>query len=240
MRNPHFPKSLVVIRHGESVRNVLKGNATFFPDDAARKLAGSLPDEEVLLTAEGRRQPEATGRELRMRFGVPDAVIHSGYRRALDTTDGILAALGPQAQAVRVVQNELIRERHAGFGYDMTEAEGRAAFPYLAEYWRVVGGFMAQPPGGESLIQVCARTRQFLENFGPDMANKTVYVVTHGGPIRCLRYLLEDWTLPQARSWGPDGPPENCGVTIYAKDSSDGLCLVSYNQVYWRRSEQPA
>jgi hypothetical protein len=33
--------------------------------------------------------------------------------------------------------------------------------------------------------------------------------------IRCLRFLLEEWTYEQATHQPSEGPAENCGVTVY-------------------------
>ena len=102
--------------------------------------------------------------------------------------------------------NIFIRERDPGFTYDMTEEEAEAAFPWLNEYWHTFGGFMARPPGGESLADVVGRVHTFLDTLFRDRAGQKVLVVTHGGTIRCLRFALERWNYERRRALaaGPD------------------------------------
>jgi broad specificity phosphatase PhoE len=89
----------------------------------------------------------------------------------------------------------------------MTEAEAEAAFPWLEEYWRTFGGFMARPPGGESLADVVGRVHMFLDVLFRDRIGQKVLVVTHGGTIRCFRFALERWHYSQARSGRPGRHP---------------------------------
>jgi hypothetical protein len=84
------PALLVLVRHGESERNVARKHSRFFCDDESRKSLKGVPDHRVPLTAEGRRQSEITGTALRKQFGIFDYVYHSGYRRTEETTDGLL------------------------------------------------------------------------------------------------------------------------------------------------------
>ena len=59
-------------------------------------------------------------------------------------------------------------------------------------------------------------------------------VVTHGGTIRCFRFLLERWGYETASGWPPGQTPANCGVTVYrCSDSGDHLELAEYNTVHW-------
>jgi broad specificity phosphatase PhoE len=59
-------------------------------------------------------------------------------------------------------------------------------------------------------------------------------VVTHGGTIRCFRFLLERWDYQRAQSWPAGQRPANCGVTVYhAAPTGDQLMLEEYNKVYW-------
>jgi broad specificity phosphatase PhoE len=176
----------------------------------------------VPLTALGRRQAEATGRSLRERFGAFDAVVHSGYARTEQTTDGILRAW-PELRPP-VSHDLFVRERDTGHAWDMTTAEAEAAFPWLDEYWKTIGPFFARPPGGESVAQVCERVQMFLHRIQREHAGQRVLVVTHGVTIRAFRYLIEGWTYDQVETSLRGPAPQNASYTAY-----DGGKLVAYD-----------
>ncbi len=193
------PALLVLVRHGQSERNVIKKHNRFYLDDEARKSVQGVPDHKIKLTEEGHRQAKVTGVAVRDAFGSFDHVYHSGYRRTIETTDGILAAYpADERERMRVRHHLFIRERDGGHAYDMTDAEATAAFPWLQESWNTFGPFFARPPGGESLAQVCERVFTFLQKVARTMAGKRVLVVTHGGTLWCFRYVLEGWTYEEA------------------------------------------
>ena len=230
------PRRLVLIRHGESRRNAAKKGETYFADEAARALIRGVPDHKIPLTDLGHEQARKTGPPLFARFGVPDYFYHSGYQRTRETLEGVLSGYPEHLRPdIRVRENMFIRERDSGYSYDMTTEEAERDFPWLREHWKTNGGFLARPPGGESLADVTARVYTFLSTIFRDRAGQTVFVATHGGTLRCFRYLLERWTYAQAEHWPPGQSPKNCGVTVYEYDDSLGrLVLREYNTVYWR------
>jgi broad specificity phosphatase PhoE len=229
------PALLLLVRHAESARNQAKKGSVYFADDAARRVLRGTPDHLIPLTEDGRKQALETGVAVRERFGVFDYVYTSGYARTEQTAEGILAAYSEEErELMRLRMNLFVRERDPGFAYDMTTDEAESHFPWLNEYWRTFGGFMARPPGGESLADVASRVHTFLDTLYRDRAGQKIMVVTHGGTIRCFRYLLERWDYQQAQSWPPGQHPANCGVTVYRPDpDGDRLHLDEYNSVYW-------
>jgi broad specificity phosphatase PhoE len=230
------PDLLVLVRHGESERNVAKKDSMFYLDDEARKLVRGVADHRIALTPEGQRQARRTGAALRDRFGVFDHVYHSGYRRTVETADGILEAYTEAERASMRVRHDLfIRERDAGHAYDMTDAEAMAAFPWLQDYWQTHGPFFARPPGGESLAQVCERVYTFLHKLARTKAGQRILVVTHAGTMRCFRYVLERWPYEEAEHRFTHELIPNCSVTWYRYDPSrQALALGEAAQVYWR------
>jgi broad specificity phosphatase PhoE len=231
------PKLLVLIRHAESERNRIKRATptTYFADEEARRTVKGVPDHKIALTHRGHEQALQTGVALRKRFGVPYYFYHSGYLRTKQTTDDILQAYTPEEQArVTVRENHFIRERDPGYTYDMTQVEAETAFPWLAEYWRTFGGFLARPVGGQSLADKALECQLFLDMIYRRRAGQAVFVATHGGTLRCFRFLIEHWDYDRAVAWPPGQSPENCGVTVYrADDSGQHLKLEAYNQVFW-------
>ncbi len=229
------PALLVLVRHAESARNVAKKGNTFFLDDESRKAVQGIPDQHVPITDEGRRQAELTGRALRAEYGVFDRVYHSGYRRTQETAEHLLAAYPGEERERMIVRHHLfLRERDAGWTYDMTTAEAAAAFPWLQGYWDTFGRFFARPPGGESLAELAERVYLFLQKLYRDPHNQRVLVVSHGGTLRVFRYLLERWTHDEFLDRWESEPVANCAVTTYALDPANGrMALRSLNRVYW-------
>ena len=230
------PALLVLVRHGQSQRNVVKKRNHFYLDDESRRSVKGIPDHLIPLTEEGRRQATVTGQALRETFGTFDYVFHSGYTRTIETTEHLLAAYPDEERARTTVRHHLfIRERDGGHTYDMTDAEASAAFPWLQDYWSTFGPFFARPPGGESLAQVCERVYAFLQKVARTMAGKRVLVVSHGGTMWCLRYVLEGWTYAEADRRFNTEPQPNCAVTSYRLDeSARRLQLGEAGRVFWK------
>ena len=230
------PALLVLVRHGQSVRNVAKKGNIFFIDDESRRSVRGIPDHRIPLTPEGERQARATGAGLAEHVGSFDVIYHSGYERTRATAEGILGAFPEEQRATtRTHANLFIREREAGWTYDMTTEEAEAAFPYMREYWQTTGSFFARPPGGESLAEVVERVHTFMDILIRDHKGERVMVVTHGGTLRCFRFLLEGWDYERADTHLEDDAPLNCSVTTYTYSRArQHLQLQEYNRVFWR------
>jgi len=229
------PALLVLVRHGQSQRNVVKKQNRFYLDDEARKSVRGVPDHLVALTGEGRRQATVTGAALREAYGTFDYIVHSGYTRTVETLEHMLHAYSAEERARMIVRHHLfVRERDGGHAYDMTDAEAQAAFPWLNDYWNTFGPFFARPPGGESLADVVERVYAFLQKLARTMAGKRVLVVTHGGTIWCFRYVLERWTYEEAeRRFSTETNP-NCAVTAYRYSAETSrLELAEAARVCW-------
>ncbi len=235
---PRHLALLVLVRHAESERNLLKGNQTFFADDQSRRDLRGIADPAVELTLEGRRQAVETGRALRAQFGSFDCVYHSGYRRTRETAELLLGAWAPEERRAIALQHDLfIRERDAGYAFEMTAEESERAFPWLAAYWRTAGSFFGQPPGGESLARVCERVHLFLDMIYRQRAGQRVLVVSHAATLGAFRFILERWTYEEATARLPADLSPNCGVTTYAFDPTRRcLALQRLNEVFWSAS----
>jgi broad specificity phosphatase PhoE len=231
---PGRPDLLVFVRHGQSARQVAKSRNQYFPDEDSRRPVHGIPDWEIPLTEEGHRQAIVTGQSLREQLGTFDYIYHSGYRRTEATAAAILQAYSESERAqMRVRVNPFIRERDPGYTYDMTAAEADAAFPWLSQYWTTFGPWFSRPPGGESLADVANRVYLFLNMLFRDRARQRVLVVTHGGTLRCFRFLLERWTFDQVAKELETYRTPNCCVTTYQFNPASGrLLLDRLNDVY--------
>jgi broad specificity phosphatase PhoE len=121
-----WPSHLVVLRHGESARNVAKGLA---------KAAGKhsfdvgLRDLETPLTKRGHEQARETGRYLSSRYEF-DVIYSSPYHRALQTAEDVTSAL---RNPPPLVMEERIREIEFGILAGLTGEGIQARFPQEAE-----------------------------------------------------------------------------------------------------------
>ena len=138
---------------------------------------------------------------------------------------------------MRVRQHLFLRERDAGWTYDMTTAEAEAAFPWLQGYWDTFGRFFARPPGGESFADVAERVYLFLGMLFRDRARQRVLVVSHGGTLRVFRYLLERWTARRVhRALGYRARRELRGHELHLRSAAGRLMLRTLNAVHLRNS----
>lgn len=213
------PHLLVVARHAESTRNVAKAGQVFFPDPEARRGLEGEADHHAGLTDVGREQAGALGVRLAAEFGTFDLVYHSGYRRTRETAELVLTAMG-ESNSSNVRESIFLRERDAGYAFNMTTAEAKTAFPWLQEYWRTVGPFYARPPGGESLADVAGRVQLFFESCERELARQRVLLVTHAGVVRMIRFLLEGWTVDEAPARWREEPVGNAAFVVYPAEAA--------------------
>jgi len=233
---PDRPDLIVLVRHGESERNRVKGNNVYLPDtDAGRSLRG-VADHHIALTDFGHRQSKETGRALRERFGVFDVLYDSGYRRTVDTRDGLVTAYTDDERAAMKLRTDYgLRERDGGYTHGMTTEEVDQHFPWFKEHWDRVGYFYTRPPGGESQAEVAERIFRFNGTMFRHRAGQHVLIVAHGGSIRAIRFHLERWTPDEYEEDVKKGTCKNCGVTVYERDpATNQLCLIEYNTVFWK------
>ncbi|MGI8915981.1 MAG: histidine phosphatase family protein [Chloroflexota bacterium] len=158
---------LLFIRHGQTLWNKeLRYNG----------------DTDTVLTALGRRQAAAVAARLQHRH--VDAVVCSDRRRATETAEAIVALCRCPVRADA-------RWREVIFG----EAEGLRwrevveRFPLAARAWAENRADAAMP-GGESVLDVARRVQPALAELAAEFDQRTVAVVSHGGPLRVALCLL--------------------------------------------------
>lgn len=217
-------RNLVLIRHGESLRNISECKGSFYQNDADRERVGVLQDRLVPLTEKGHQQAKATGLGLKSEFGLPDMLIHSGFLRTQETTAGILGAyMSEGLVSLRIWENHLVRERNPGYLMNWTEMEVRDRVYWWLEYWRTADKFTVVPMGGESIAGMTeGRLLTFLkilESNSNKKGGNTIFVVSHGRAILGMRYILEDWGYDRIISALDNENPPNCSATHYLFDA---------------------
>jgi 2,3-bisphosphoglycerate-dependent phosphoglycerate mutase len=218
-----WPRSLWVVRHGESVGNVANADAAA---TGAPRLDIDVNDIDVELSDLGVDQARALGRWLGRAPAEqqPTAVVVSPYRRARQTAETALqeAGLGHVSWSV----DERLRDREQGVLDRLTATGIRAEYPEEADRRAYLGKFWFRPAGGESWADVALRVRAFLTDLRLDAADERVLVVMHDVPILLLRYAIERLSVEEVV--GLSGQVRNCSVTKYRAGGA-GMDLEVFN-----------
>lgn len=194
---------LVLWRHGETDYN------------ATGRMQGHLDSQ---LTEVGRNQAKFAVPAL-ARFS-PDIVVTSDLRRAMDTAATFTGVTG-----VPLRVDKRLRETHLGRWQGLTSAEVDEQWPGARQIWQTDPTWT--PPGGESRIEVAARSAEVVTDLD-ETTEGTAVLCAHGGMIAALvGHLLE---LPVA-AWAKLGGIGNCHWTVLARRGSSGLAwrLRVYN-----------
>jgi broad specificity phosphatase PhoE len=219
--NEPWPRTLWIVRHGQSAGNVAR--------DAAEAAGHSVidiahRDMDVPLSALGEQQSMALGRWL---AGLPEherpnVLMCSPYLRARQTLELMRAQAGLVDGTVTMVVDERLREKEFGLLDRLTRQGIHEKFPELAEQRAHVGKFYFRPPGGESWCDVILRLRSLLDMMTREYRRERVMVVAHQVIVNCLRYLLERLDEHQILAIDRQADVPNCGVTMYAFDPAAG------------------
>lgn len=223
---------LVIVRHGESQRNVGKDAATARGE---LEYGGGIRDMDVTLTARGEKQSEATGKYLGGKFRF-DRIFVSPYFRTVRTAEIMATSFNGNPQVVR---EDRIREKEFGILDGLTKAGIIKKHP---EEWgrrERDGKYYYRPPGGESYPDVALRIHSFLGTMARDYRKQSVLVVCHSVVVLMFRRLLE--RLGEKELLAIDRDPEqdvcNCSVTWYEFDPAAGhrgrMVLREFNGVHY-------
>lgn len=183
---------IYVIRHGQTPWNVEK------------RLQGRSDTD---LNEVGREAAIRTGKAFRE---VPfDLVFTSPLKRAKET-----AVLFLGERKVPVIEDARIQEISFGAyegltcgkdNYSIPDPEFNSFFEHPERY--------QTPPGGESLEELGARTKAFMEDImhRPELQDKTVLVSSHGCATRGILNSIRSFGM--ADFWH-GGVPKNCSVAL--------------------------
>ena len=204
---------LYIIRHGETEWNI------------CGKMQGQT---DIPLNEKGIRLAQITAEGMK---DIPfDLAITSPLQRAKQTAEIILAG-----RDVPLLEDWQIAEINLGAWEGLGCRPGNCQIPqgWLNDFYD--RPFQFQPPeGGETIAQVCARAKSFLEETAavPQWQDKTILIATHGCACRAL--LNSVYENPED-FWHGHVPP-NCAVNIL--DITDGKAvLVAEDQIYYDPGE---
>ena len=177
---------LFLTRHGQTVTNT------------EGRFCGH---SETDLTAKGEDQARALGKRLaKVKF---EAIYTSDFSRAIKTAAFIAGnrELTPRAEPA-------LRELH--YGEWELEKGGDVARKWRTQYRLMRHEAPAwRPPGGETVAEVRARTRQAFDHIVEAHTGKRVLVVSHGTALNCLISTLLE--MPETHVFRID--IANCGLT---------------------------
>lgn len=222
-----WPSQLVIVRHGESSRNVAKDDAK---SKGVHSFGAGLRDVDTPLTATGLLQARVTGEHLAKHYKF-DAVFSSPYLRAVQTAEQILAQMNAKVQLVR---EERIREIDFGIMDGLTTEGMKARYPEEFARRKREGKYWYRPSGGESRPDVALRAHSFLGALTRDYRAKSVLVVCHSVVVLIFRRLLERWGEAEYMKTDNEEDVMNCSVTVYQyQRGRNKLALSSYNKTYY-------
>jgi len=196
---------LYLVRHGETESN------------KERRYQGWT---ESPLSKKGARQAEKAGFFL---GGEKIAGLYcSDLKRAVNTARVIGAGSG-----LKPVITPLLREINFGQWEGLTFDEIEATWGEEINRW-LDDPFHKSAPGGETLGEVCARMRSFLEQLEKNVPiGQRIAAVSHGGSIRALLYHVLN--LDRESFWNLK--IENASVSLIRKEGGR-FKVVYYNRVH--------
>lgn len=181
-----LPKTLRLIRHGESQRNLAgyhawHGNTNLFEEVITR------PSSLAPLTDEGVRQAIETGKWLKKEKITFDRLYVSSMNRAKQTA-GLLDIPGAQW----FIENR-IRERSAGVLEDMLPEDREKYHDSIVSAGHMWDPYNFRPDRGESFGDLEVRLRGFFDTLHRSHAD-TVGVVSHGHVMKILEAIIYHMT----------------------------------------------
>ncbi len=218
MNNPKSkipnPKSLWLVRHGESTANIARHKA-----EAEKLPTIDFPEREsdVSLSDVGIEQSITLGKWFENQSEKPTIIYASPYLRASETAR--IIAENANFENVKTFYDERLRERELGIFDRLTKLGAMEKYAEECAKRENSGKFYYRPIGGESWCDVALRVRSFWRDVGEMNAGENVLIVTHEAVIRLFRYVLENLTEAEILAIDRACDVENCAVTSYRFDA---------------------
>lgn len=239
MKTQKWPNEILLIRHGQSARNVMKDAAKAAGKQAS--YADGVRDQDTPLTDVGLLQAEAVGRWLGENYTPDLALGHSSvkidaffvspYLRTRQTAERIIHGMG---YPIKMVSEERVREIEFGILDGLTPEGIRAKYPEEVARRAKEGKYWYRAPGGESRPDVKDRLRSFLDTLCRDYREQRIVVICHSVVVLAFRSLLERWGEDQYLIVDKENDVLNCGITRYVYTGPAGkLQIRDYNRIVY-------
>lgn len=176
-------KCLYFVRHGQTMWNLQE------------KLCGRT---DVGLSETGHQQAVALGKRIRQDGVKIDRILHSPLIRAADTARHIAEYTGiPMSPEPRLTEQDFgFYESGRRYAPEFLEAEKRFAVP--------VGG-------GESMLHLCQRVYNLLDEIGEESGEETYLLVSHLGVSRAVHSYFHEMENEELTGYGAG----NCELIRY-------------------------
>jgi len=225
MKNPKSkirnPKSLWLVRHGESTANVARHKAerenSLTIDYAGREM-------DIPLSEAGVRQSISAGKWFRTETVKPTLVFASPYLRTVETARFI--AENAEFDDIEIIHDERIREREIGIFDRLTWRGSVEKYPEECAKREQIGKFYYRPPGGESWCDVALRVRNFWRDLCLNHTDERILIVTHEVVIRVFRYVVERLTETEILAIDKASDILNGAVSSYEFDDERNKLLL--------------
>lgn len=231
-----MPIDLILVRHGESEGNAAnkasrRGDHSRFNNSHFM----SRHSSHWRLTNHGQEQARVAGQWIKSNLQGPqffDRYYTSTYVRARETA-GNLGILGAEWY-----YSAELRERDWGDLDRMPDYERRLRFSQTLRL-REEEIFLWRPPGGNSLIGVQSRIRDFLGTLHRECGDRKVIAVAHAEVLFVLRACLERMSPESFRcAWDdPEQEIRNCSIVHYTRRDPESGVLS--NHLDWVRMMTP-
>ena len=170
-------------RHGQTFWNV------------ENKICGAT---DIGLTELGHKQAEELGQKI-LKEGIKiDEILYSPLSRAADTAKHIGKVTG-------IPMREEIRLKEQNFGkYESTARDGE-------EFAKAKMNFVYDFDGGETMLHLCQRIYNLIDDIKNDSEDKVYLLVAHNGISRVVNSYFHDMTNEEYAAFGI----KNCEILKY-------------------------
>lgn len=170
-------------RHGQTIWNV------------ENKICGAT---DIALTDLGHQQAIDLGNKIAQEDLGIDEILYSPLMRAADTAKHISQMTGIPAR-----MEPRLKEQNFG-KYESTPRNGDV-------FRKDKENFVCRYEGGESMLQLCQRIYNLLDDIKNDPSGKTYLLVAHNGISRAIESYFRDMTNEEFASFGI----KNCELRKY-------------------------
>ena len=163
-------------RHGQTVWNV------------ENKICGAT---DIELTEKGHEQAKELGEEI-LKQGIHiDEILYSPLVRAADTAKHVSEIIGIPAR-----MEPRLKEQNFG-KYESTPRNGE-------EFKKAKESFANTYEGGESMLHLCQRIYNLIDDLKNDPSGKTYLLVAHNGIARIVQSYFYEMTNEEFAAFGID------------------------------------